>query len=73
MAKELPKTYQPKEVEAKSKEIWKKGDYFHTEPPKKGGTNANPYTVVIPPTERNGYAAHGTRFEQHSSGYSNPL
>ena len=49
MAKEISKVYQPSEVEATANDIWKKSDCFHAEPPAKGGTNANPYTIVIPP------------------------
>ena len=49
MAKEISTVYEPNEIEKKAKEIWQKGDHFHTEPPAKGGTNANPYTIVIPP------------------------
>ncbi|OQA02832.1 MAG: Valine--tRNA ligase [Planctomycetes bacterium ADurb.Bin401] len=49
MAEELSKTYEPKEIEKSSDEIWQKGNYFHTEPPAKGGRSAEPYTIVIPP------------------------
>ena len=43
--KELPKIYDPKEVESKRYEMWQKGGYFHTErdPEKK------PFTIVMPP------------------------
>jgi valyl-tRNA synthetase len=30
MARELPKTYEPKEVEAKLYKFWNDGGYFHT-------------------------------------------
>ena len=32
MARELPKTYDPKEVEAKLYQFWMDGGYFHAEP-----------------------------------------
>ena len=49
MAKELSTVYQPDEVENQAKEIWNKGNFFHAEPPAKGGRDSKPYTVVIPP------------------------
>ena len=49
MAKELSTTYQPREIEKQAAEIWSNGDYFHTEPPAKGGKDAPAYTIVIPP------------------------
>ncbi|HBG28148.1 MAG: valine--tRNA ligase [Planctomycetes bacterium GWF2_41_51] len=49
MAEELSKTYEPKEIEKSSDQLWSKGNYFHTEPPAKGGRNSQPYTIVIPP------------------------
>ena len=43
--KELPKIYDPKQVESSIYEMWQKGGYFHTErdPEKK------PFTIVMPP------------------------
>ena len=43
--RELPKTYDPKEVESKLYQFWCDGGYFHTErdPEKK------PFTIVMPP------------------------
>ncbi len=43
--KELPKTYDPKQVEPGIYEMWEQGGYFHTErdPDKK------PFTIVMPP------------------------
>jgi valyl-tRNA synthetase len=49
MAEELSKVYEPKEIERLADEIWLKGNYFHTEPPAKGGRKGPPYTIVIPP------------------------
>ncbi|MDP2932795.1 MAG: class I tRNA ligase family protein, partial [bacterium] len=46
---ELSKIYEPKQIEALADEIWLKGNYFHTEPPAKGGRKTKPYTIVIPP------------------------
>ncbi len=45
MAKELAKSYNPKEVEDKIYDFWLKGKYFHAEvdPEKK------PYSIVMPP------------------------
>ncbi len=49
MAKELSTTYQPREIEIEAAKIWEDGRYFHAEPPAKGGKDAAPYTIVIPP------------------------
>ena len=45
MPKELPKTYEPKAVEARLYQFWQDNGYFHTErdPDKK------PFTIVMPP------------------------
>ena len=45
MARELPKTYDPKEVEAKLYQFWMDGGYFHTEPDE----SKKPFTIVMPP------------------------
>ena len=45
MARELPKTYDPKEVEAKLYEFWMNGGYFHAEPDE----SKKPFTIVMPP------------------------
>ena len=45
MGKEIPKTYDPKQVEDRLYDYWEKRGYFHSEPdPAK-----KPYTIVIPP------------------------
>ena len=43
--KELPKVYDPQQVEGSIYEMWQKGGYFHAEqdPDKK------PFTIVMPP------------------------
>ena len=45
MARELPKTYDPSDVESRLYKFWSEGGYFHTErdPEKK------PFTIVMPP------------------------
>ncbi len=45
MAKELAKSYNPKEVEDKIYDFWIKGKYFHAEVDK----DKKPYTIVMPP------------------------
>jgi len=49
MADELSKVYEPNQIERLAEQIWEKGNYFHTEPPAKGGRKGSPYTIVIPP------------------------
>ena len=43
--RELPKTYDPKEVEAKLYQFWMDGGYFHAEP----DAAKKPFTIVMPP------------------------
>ena len=45
MAKELAKSYSPKEVEDKIYDFWMKGRYFHPEVDR----SKKPYTIVMPP------------------------
>ena len=45
MAKELAKSYNPREVEDKIYDFWLKGKYFHAEVDK----DKKPYTIVMPP------------------------
>ena len=48
--KEISSTvYEPEQLEQLSAEIWKQGNFFHAEPPSKGGVAGEPYTIVIPP------------------------
>jgi valyl-tRNA synthetase len=57
--KELPKTYDPKEVESKIYDMWKEGGYFHAQrnPDKK------PFTIVIPPPNVTGQLHLGHAFD----------
>ena len=43
--RELPKTYDPKEVEAKLYQFWMDGGYFHAE----RDEHKKPFTIVMPP------------------------
>ncbi|HEY2837743.1 MAG TPA: class I tRNA ligase family protein, partial [Pirellulales bacterium] len=45
MPTELPKTYDPKEAQAKWLAFWERRGYFHSEPDPK----RKPFTIVIPP------------------------
>lgn len=49
MKEALSTVYEPEKIEAQAAEIWSRGNHFHTEPPSKGGTDSQPYTIVIPP------------------------
>jgi valyl-tRNA synthetase len=46
MATELPKTYDPRTVEARVNDVWTQQGYFHAQPPTDG---RDTYTIVIPP------------------------
>ena len=58
--KELPKVYDPHEVEKKIYDMWLKGNYFHAErdPEKK------PFTIVIPPPNVTGQLHLGHAFDE---------
>ena len=45
MARELPKVYEPQQVEAKIYDMWQKGGYFHAEVDE----TKKPFTIVMPP------------------------
>ena len=45
MRKELPKTYEPQEVEGKIYQAWLDADCFHAEP----NPNKKPFSIVMPP------------------------
>ena len=58
--KELPKVYDPKQVEKKIYDMWLDGNYFHAErdPEKK------PFTIVIPPPNVTGQLHLGHAFDE---------
>ena len=58
--KELPKVYDPKQVEKKIYDMWLEGNYFHAErdPEKK------PFTIVIPPPNVTGQLHLGHAFDE---------
>lgn len=45
MAKELPKVYNPQEVESDIYQMWEQRKYFHT----KIDRSKKPFTIVMPP------------------------
>ncbi|MDY4507279.1 MAG: valine--tRNA ligase [Candidatus Faecousia sp.] len=45
MARELPKTYEPQQVESRIYQMWQDGGYFHAEKDE----NKKPFTIVMPP------------------------
>lgn len=59
MINELPKTYNPKEVEDKIYKLWEESGYFN--PDNLPGERKNPFTILMPPTNANGslHAGHG--------------
>ncbi len=55
---ELPKTYNPKEVEKQIYELWEKSGFFN--PDNLPGKRKNPYCIIMPPPNANGslHAGH---------------
>ena len=45
MARELPKVYEPQNVESRIYDMWQKGGYFHAE----RDDSKKPFTIVMPP------------------------
>ena len=45
MARELPKVYEPQQVESKIYDMWQRGGYFHAEVDE----SKKPFTIVMPP------------------------
>ena len=45
MARELPKVYEPQQVESKIYDMWQQGGYFHAEVDE----SKKPFTIVMPP------------------------
>ena len=45
MARELPKIYEPQQVESRIYDMWQEGGYFHAEVDE----NKKPFTIVMPP------------------------
>ena len=45
MARELPKVYEPQNVESRIYDMWQEGGYFHAE----RNEDKKPYTIVMPP------------------------
>ena len=58
-AKELPKTYEPKETEERLYRFWEKGGFFHAEIDK----SKTPYTIVLPPPNVTGQLHMGHAFD----------
>ena len=44
MARELPKVYEPQQVESKIYDMWQQGGYFHAEVDE----SKKPFTIVMP-------------------------
>lgn len=58
--KELPKIYDPKQVEEKIYDMWVQGNYFHAE----RDENKKPFTIVIPPPNVTGQLHLGHAFDE---------
>ncbi len=58
--KELPKVYDPKQVEKKIYDMWIEGNYFHAE----RDPDKTPFTIVIPPPNVTGQLHLGHAFDE---------
>ncbi|MBR4078118.1 MAG: valine--tRNA ligase [Oscillospiraceae bacterium] len=58
--KELPKVYEPQQVEKKIYDMWVKGGYFHAEP----NPEKTPFTIMMPPPNVTGQLHLGHAFDE---------
>ena len=65
--KELPKVYEPQQVESSIYEMWMENDCFKATP----DPDKKPYSIVMPPP--NVTAPHGACARRNASGYPDPL
>ena len=68
MRKELPKQYDPTQVESQIYQMWLDSDCFKAEP----DPGKKPYSIVMP-SQRHRPASYGPRARLHAAGYSDPL
>ena len=61
---ELPKVYEPQQVEARIYKMWEDGGYFRPA----GKEGAKPFTIVMPPPN-----VTGPRHGRHLAGYADPF
>ena len=69
MARELPKVYEPQNVEARIYDMWQQGGFFHAE----RDESEKPFTIVMPPSQRYRPAAYGSRHGCDHAGYADSL
>ncbi len=58
--KELPKVYEPQQVEKQIYDMWVKGGYFHAEP----NPDKKPFTIMMPPPNVTGQLHLGHAFDE---------
>ena len=58
--KELPKVYEPQQVEKQIYDMWVKGGYFHAEP----NPEKTPFTIMMPPPNVTGQLHLGHAFDE---------
>ena len=66
---ELPKNYEPNEIEPRWYAEWMARGYFHAD----AAAPKAPFAIVIPPPNVTGLAAHGARARRHDRGHLHAL
>ena len=66
---DLPKTYEPKDIEPRWYAEWTARGYFHAD----AAAPKAPFAIVIPPPNVTGLAAHGARARHDDRGHLHPL
>ena len=69
MTRELPKVYEPQQVENRIYKMWEENGHFK---PNKG-YDAKPFTIVMPPSQCYRSTAHGSCNGRNVAGYIDPL
>ena len=69
MKKELPKVYDPRDVEPRIYKMWMDGGCFKAKP----DPDKKPFSIVMPPPQRHRPAAHGPRHGRDFAGHPYPL
>ena len=67
--KELPKVYDPRDVESRIYQMWMDGGCFKAEP----DPNKKPFSIVMPPPNVTGQLHMGHATGLHAAGHPDPL
>ena len=73
MPHDLPKAYEPGAIEPRWAEYWVQEKLFHVDTPAADSTQADVFTLTLPPPNVTGPPAHGPHAEPHGDRHHRPL